>query len=203
MEKLAEVQFPIHELLRRRWSPLAFADRLVEPWKLQSLFEAARWAPSSFNEQPWSYIVATRDNPEEHGRIVRCLAEGNVPWASKAPVLMLSIAKTAFQRNGRPNRHSFHDVGLSMANLIVQGTTLGLFVHQMAGFDPERARQLFEIPAGHEAVAVVALGYLGAPESLPAALQDRERAPRTRKPLTQMIFRDKWGQAAPLIAGPP
>jgi nitroreductase len=202
MEKLAQVQFPIHDLLARRWSPLGFAERLVEPWKLQSLFEAARWAPSSFNEQPWSYLVATRDNPEEFDRIVSCLSEGNVPWASRAPVLMLSIAKTVFQRNGRPNRHAFHDVGLSISNLIVQATTLGLFVHQMAGFDPERARQLFEIPAEHEAVAAVALGYPGPVDSLPAPLQERQRAARSRKPLTETVFRGKWGQPAPLFAGP-
>ena len=202
MEKLAETQFPIHELLSRRWSPLGFAERLVEPWKLQSLFEAARWAPSSYNEQPWSYIVATRDNPEEFDRIVSCLSPGNVPWASRAPVLMLSVAKTTFQRNGRPNRHAFHDVALSISNLIVQATTLGLFVHQMAGFDPDKARQVFEIPAEHEAVAAVAVGYPGPVDALPEALQERHRAPRTRKPLTEMVFRGKWGQAAPLIAGP-
>lgn len=202
MEKTAETQFPIHDLLARRWSPLAFSERLVEPWKLQSLFEAARWAPSSFNEQPWSFIVATRDYPEEFNRIVSCLADGNVPWASRAPVLMLSVAKTVFKRNGRPNRHSFHDVGLSISNLIVQSTTLGLFVHQMAGFDPDKARQQFEIPAEHEAVAAIALGYPGPAEVLSAQLQERERAPRTRKPLTDMIFWGKWGQPAPLIAGP-
>jgi nitroreductase len=202
MEKLAETQYPIHDLLRRRWSPLAFSDRLVEPWKLQSLFEAARWAPSSFNEQPWSFIVATRDYPEEFDRIVSCLSEGNVPWASRAPVLMLSVASTAFKRNGNSNRHALHDVGSAVSNFIVQATTLGLFVHQMAGFDPEKARQLFEIPEKHEAVTAIALGYPGLADGLPQALQDRQNAPRARKPLTEMIFSGKWGQAAPLVAGP-
>jgi nitroreductase len=202
MEKPAEVQFPIHDLLRRRWSPLAFSSRLVEPWKLQSLFEAARWAPSSFNEQPWSYLFATRDNPAEFDQMVSCLSEGNVPWASTAPLLMLSVAKRVFQRNGNPNRHAFHDVGASISNLIVQATTLGLFVHQMAGFDPEKARQLFAIPEDHEAVAAIAIGYPGPVDALPEALQTRQRAPRTRKPLTEMVFSGKWGQAAPLIAPP-
>jgi nitroreductase len=202
MEKLAETQYPIHDLLRRRWSPLGFSERLVEEWKLQSLFEAARWAPSSFNEQPWSFVVATRDNPEEFGQVISCLTEGNVPWASRAPVLMISVARTTFKRNGRANRHAFHDVGLAIANLIVQSTTLGLFVHQMAGFDPDKARQLFEIPPEHEAVAAVALGYPGPVDGLPPALQERQKATRSRKPLTEMVYRGKWGQPAPLIAGP-
>ena len=100
MEKPAETVFPIHEFLKRRWSPLAFADRMVEREKLQSLLEAARWAPSCYNEQPWRFLLCTKDNPEAHGRLATCLAEGNVPWASKAPVLMLSVAKRTFTHSG-------------------------------------------------------------------------------------------------------
>ena len=134
MPKVAETRYPIHELLRERWSPRAFADRMVEPEKLRSLLEAARWAPSSSNEQPWSFIVATKEHAGEYERLLSCLVEGNVRWAQHAPVLMLSVATLVFERNQKPNRHAFHDVGLAVENLIIQGTALGLFVHQMAGF---------------------------------------------------------------------
>lgn len=208
MEKPAETAYPIHDLLRRRWSPRAFASQPVEPEKLCSLLEAARWAPSSFNEQPWSYIVATQDNPAEYDRLLSCLAEGNQQWAQSAPVLMLSVAKLYFERNGKDNRHAFHDVGLSSENLVIQATALGLFVHQMAGFDVDKARQLCGIPDGlrpagghrYEPVAAFALGYPGDLGSLPDSLREREQAPRTRKPLDAFVFSGSWGQPSSLVA---
>lgn len=199
MEKLAATQYPIHDLLRRRWSPRAFADLAVEPEKLRSLLEASRWAPSSYNEQPWSFIVATREHPAEHERLLSCLVEGNQRWAKTAPVLMLSVAKLHFDRNGASNRHAFHDVGLAVENLIVQATALGLAVHQMAGFEVDKARELFRIPEGHEPVAAIALGYPGDPESLPKPLRERELAPSTRKPLEKFVFAGEWGQPSPLV----
>ncbi len=200
MEKPAQTDFPIDDLLRRRWSPRAFSDRPVEPEKLRCLLEAARWAPSSYNEQPWAYLVATREDPEEYARMLSVLAEGNIAWAQRAPVLMLSLARLNFERNGRPNRYAFHDVGQATANLVTQATALGLFVHQMAGFHAERARELFSIPAGWEPVAAIALGYPGDPESLPESLREREFAPRTRKPLEQFVFAGRWGQTSELVA---
>ncbi len=200
MEKPAETDTPMHDLLRRRWSPRAFADRPVEVDKLRSLIEAARWAPSSFNEQPWAYLMAARDNPEEFARLLSVLTEGNVAWAQRAPVLMLSIAKLNFERNGRPNRHAFHDVGLASASLIMQATALGLVAHQMAGFDAGKARELFAIPEGWEPVAAIALGYPGEPESLPERLRSRELEPRTRKPLEQFVFTGRWGQPSEFVA---
>ncbi len=199
IEKLAETKHPIHDLLRRRWSPRAFADRAVEPEKLRILLEAARWAPSSFNEQPWSFIVATHENRVEYERLLSCLVEGNQRWAKTAPVLMLSVAKLAFERTGKPNRHAFHDVGLAVENLVIQATALGLIVHQMAGFDVEKAREQFQIPEGVEPVAAIALGYPGDLENLPEPLRERERAPRTRKPLEEFVFSGHWGQASPLV----
>ncbi len=200
MEKPAETQHPIHHLLRRRWSPRAFADRPVEPEKLCSLLEAARWAPSSYNEQPWGFLIATRDDPAGHQRLLGCLVEGNIAWAQHAPVLMLSVAKLCFDRNGKPNRHAFHDVGLAAENLVIQATALGLVVHQMAGFHRDKAREVFEIPEGYEPVAAVALGYPGEPENLPDTLRDRERAPRGRKPLETFVFAGRWGQPSPLVS---
>ena len=201
MEKPAETQYPIHDLLRRRWSPRAFSDRRVDPAIMRSLLEAARWAPSSYNEQPWSFIVATKDDPVEFGRLLSCLVEGNIQWAQHAPVLMVSVARLYFEDDGKPNRHAFHDVGLAVANLIVQATALGLVVHQMAGIFPDKIRELYGIPEGYEAVAGIALGYPGDPQSLPEELRKRELAPRERKPLTEFVFSGRWGQTSPIVTG--
>ena len=201
MEKPAETQYPIHDLLRRRWSPRAFSDRRVEPDVLRSLLEATRWAPSSYNEQPWSFIVATKDDTAEFSRLLSCLVEGNIQWAQHAPVLMVSVARLSFEDDGKPNRHAFHDVGLAVANLIVQATALGLVVHQMAGIFPDKMRELYGIPEGYEAVAGIALGYPGDPQSLPEGLRKRELAPRERKPLTEFVFSGSWGQTSPLVSG--
>ena len=201
MRKLAETRYPIHELLRERWSPRAFADRMVEPEELRSLLEAARWAPSSFNEQPWSFIVATKQHPGEYERLLSCLVEGNVRWAQHAPVLMLSVAKLAFERNQKPNRHAFHDVGLAVENLVIQGMALGLFVHQMAGFHADRALEMYGIPEGYDPVAAMVIGYLDDPGRLPDDLREREVAPRFRKPLESFLFSGQWGQPSPLVHG--
>jgi len=201
MEKPAVTQYPIHDLLRKRWSPRAFSDRAVESDVMRSLLEAARWAPSSSNEQPWSFIVATRDNEAEHGRLVSCLVDGNVPWAQRAPVLMVSVARMSFEDEGKPNRHAFHDVGQAVADLSVQATALGLVVHQMAGFYPDKARELYGIPKEFEPVAALALGYPGDPESLPERLRKRELAPRERKPLTEFVFAERWGKTASIVTG--
>jgi len=199
MDKLAETQFPIHDLLRRRWSPLAFADRLVEPEKLRSIVEAARWAASSFNEQPWGFIVATKQDEPEWSRLLSCLVEGNQVWAKQAPVLMVSVVKLTFGRNGESNRHAWHDVGLAVGNLVVQATSLGLSVHQMAGILPDKVRELYGIPHGFDPVAGLALGYVGDPDSLPEPLHQREQAKRMRKPLAEFIFSTRWGQGSPLV----
>jgi nitroreductase len=199
MEKIAETQCPIHDLLRRRWSPRAFADRPVEPEKLCSLLEAARWAPSSFNEQPWFFLVAMRENREEFDRMLSCLVEGNVAWAQKAPVLMISVAKLKFEKSGKPNRHAFHDVGQAVADMTTQATSVGLAVHQMAGILADKAREVYNIPPDYEAVAGIAVGYPGEPETLPDALREREQAPRNRRPLESFVFTGGWGVASPLV----
>ena len=199
MEKLADTTYPIEPLLTRRWSPRAFADRPVEPEKLLRLWEAARWAASCSNQQPWYFIVATREDAAEYARLLSCLRENNQQWASHAPVLMVSVAKLAFDMNSQPNRYAFHDVGLAVANLIVQATALGLFVHQMAGFYPDKVRELYGVPDGFEPVAGIVLGYPGDPAILSEELQQRELAPRARNPLATFVFQGTWGQTAPLV----
>ncbi|HEX9284877.1 MAG TPA: nitroreductase family protein [Nitrospirales bacterium] len=201
MEKPADVQHPIHDLIKRRWSPRAFSDRSIKPETLQSLLEAARWAPSSNNEQPWSFIVAAKDDPDEFGRLLSCLVEGNSLWAQHAPVLMVSVARLSFEDDGQPNRHAFHDVGQAVANLIVQATALGLMVHQMAGFHPDKVRELYSVPKEFEPVAAMALGYPGDPQSLPDKLKKRELAPRERKPITEFVFTGRWGRTSPVVTG--
>ncbi|MBD2606859.1 nitroreductase family protein [Scytonema hofmannii FACHB-248] len=199
MNKSSDTQYPIDDLLSKRWSPLAFSEKSVEPEKLRSVLEAARWAASSYNEQPWSFIVATSDNQAEFHRLLSCLAEGNQEWAHTAPVLMLSVAKLQFERNGVENRHAFHDVGAAAAQLAMQATALGLFIHQMAGFDVALSRSVYSIPEGYEPVAAIALGYLGDSQTLSEKLLQRTLAPRTRKPLENFVFSGKWNQTSALV----
>jgi len=193
MEKPAETDAPIHDLLARRWSPRAFDERLVEADTLRTLFEAARWAPSSSNEQPWRFIVATKDRETEWNRLFSCLVEGNQKWAFRAPVLVLSVAHMNFGDDGKPNRHAFHDTGLAAENLVLQATASGLVAHQMAGFDVEKARVDLRIPAGYEPVAMIAIGYPGNPDSLPERLRERELRPRSRRPIGEWTFLGQWG----------
>src|SRR5580704_14287290 len=152
MEKPAKTDHQNHELLAKRWSPRAFDSQPVEPAKLQSLFEAARWAPSSYNEQPWAFIVGVKDKPADFAKVLECYVEFNRSWAGGAPVVMLSVAHLTFDKNGQANRHAFHDLGQAAENLSLQATAMGLQVHQMAGILPDRARELFAIPADWEAV---------------------------------------------------
>ena len=198
MDKPADTLHPIHDLLARRWSPRAFSDRPVAPDVLRSLCEAARWAPSSANLQPWSFIVATRDNQQEFARMLECLVEGNQIWAKQAPVLMVSVA-AKLDRDGDPNPHAWYDVGQAVALLSVQATALGLFVHQMAGILPDKIRELYQIPDSYEPVTGIALGYPGTPEQLPDKLRQREIAPRTRKPINEFVFAGAWGRASKLV----
>jgi nitroreductase len=200
MHKPAATNHPIHALIRDRWSPRAFADKPVEPRILASLFEAARWAPSSNNEQPWSYLVATKDNHEEFAKMLSVLVDFNAGWAKNAPVLALAISRMTFHNNGTPNRNAFYDTGAASALLTVEATAQGLSVHQMAGFDPLKAKQVFEIPDDCEPIAAMAIGYPGDPESLPGKLRDREIAPRTRKPLSEIVMSGRWGHTSPIVS---
>lgn len=197
--KLAQVDYPIHELIRNRWSPRAFADRPVEPEKLCAVLEAARWSASSSNLQPWSFIVARRhEEPEAFARMVGSLMAGNVPWAEKAPVLIATVANLWRKPDVR-NRHAFHDVGMALQNLALQATALDLYLHVMGGFSPDKVREAFAIPAEHEAVTVFALGYQGDPEQLGEQHRTGEFAARERRPLTDFVFADQWGEVAALV----
>lgn len=194
MLKTAETKYPVLDVIANRWSPVAFADRPVEKEKLQSIFEAGRWAPSSYNEQPWYFIVATKDDPQEFAKVLHCLVDANIEWAQHAPVLMLSVAQLQFKRNGKPNRHAFHDIGLIAENMVLQATSEGLMTHQMAGIKPEKAREAFDLPQGYEALTAIAMGYEGDVRDLSEELKQRQLSPRSRKPLAEFVFCGGWGK---------
>jgi nitroreductase len=197
MHKPAPIDFPVHELIRDRWSPRSFADKVIPEEVLRSLFEAARWAPSSNNEQPWAYIVATKDDKVNFNKILGTLVEFNASWAKNAAALAIAVAELTFAKTHAPNRNAQYDTGAATAFLSVEATARGLAVHQMAGFDPDRARQAFAIPEGWEALAAIAIGYPGSPDALPPKLRDRELAPRTRKPIREFAMTGSWGHPAP------
>ena len=198
MSKKAVTDHPVHELIARRWSPYGFADRPVSVEDLRSLFEAARWAASSYNEQPWRYIVASKDNGREFERVLSCLVEGNQGWAKEVPVLALGCVNLNFSRNGKPNAAAIHDLGIASATLTLEATERGLAVHQMIGILPDRAREVYEIPEGSQAVTALAVGYAADPDRLPEALKERDLAPRTRNPLAAFVFGGKWGDSSDL-----
>jgi nitroreductase len=198
LDKRAQPDHPIHDLIAARWSPYAFDSRSVPPADLRSIFEAARWAASSYNEQPWTYIVATRENPAEFEKLLGCLVEGNRGWAKNAPVLALGVVSLRFARNGRENRAAVHDLGLASANLTLEATARGLVVHQMIGILPDAARATYEIPEGHEAWTALAIGYAGDSAILPEGLRERDFARRGRRKLDEFVFTGRWGAAAPL-----
>lgn len=177
---------------------MAFSSKHVEKKKLIAILEAARWSPSAFNGQPWSFLVATQDNPAEFERMLACLADANQEWARHAPVLMISIAAMKSEVNGQPNRYAFHDVGQAAAHLTIQAMSEGLWVHQMAGIHVAKVRETYQIPEAFEPVAAIAVGYATTPEDLNDKLQKRHAAPRSRKPLDSFVFSGTWGHKAEL-----
>ncbi len=178
----------MNELIEKRRSTVSFSSLPVEEGKLEMIFEAARWAASSFNEQPWRFLYAIQSDKASFDKLASCLFDGNLTWAGKAPVLILTMTRKNFAYNGKPNRHAWHDVGLAVGNLSIQATDLGLFLHQMAGFDAKKAQEIYQIPEDFEPVSMIALGYREDIDTLGKELQARERSPRSRKPLQEIVF---------------
>lgn len=186
----------VEDLIRQRWSPRAFSEKEVSAADLKAIFEAARWAASSYNEQPWRFLVGRRGD-ETYKKIFNSLVEFNQSWAKSAPVLVLSVAKKTFTDKDMPNRYALHDTGAATAYLGLQATARGLHTHSMAGFDPEQARASFAIPSDYEIGAVTAIGYFGDPHSLPDHMKKMELSPRERKPLAKFVF-SAWEKPAHL-----
>lgn len=199
LKKTAETSVQLNELIHNRWSPRAYSDRMVSNEDLIAVLEAARWAASCQNMQPWRYIVTTRDDIAEHQRMVQCLKPGNQEWAPAAPVLMIALANL-MRPNGEENRHAFHDTGAATALLTLEATSRGLCVRQMAGIDVDKVRETYAVPADHGVVAGIALGYQGELDRLPEHRQEQEKTPRARNPLSDMIFAGTFGNSSPLVS---
>jgi nitroreductase len=186
------------EILKRR-SILSFSDRHVEHEKLMILFEAARWAPSSLNLQPWRFIYASKDDPAAYQCIFGLLNEGNRRWAETAPVLVVSVAEMVMEYKSRSNRFAFHDMGMAVGNLLIQAAYLDLYVHPMGGFNSDECKQILKIPERFDPVAIMAIGYKGDPNNLPADLRERELKPRERREVQEFLFQGTWGKTIPKI----
>jgi len=180
----------IAELINKRWSPRSFDSKPLNHKIAELLFDAARWAPSSMNEQPWIYFYALREDTDSFSMFLDCLVPGNSSWAKDASMLILSVAKKNFRRNDRPNRHAMHDTGAANTLIALQAAALGLQAHQMGGFDHEKTIKSFGLdPAIHEPSSFIAVGYQGDPELLPEDLRRREMAPRVRKEIPDFVTR--------------
>ena len=196
---LNPTELPVLNAIADRWSPYRFEPREVEQEKLQRCFEAARWAASSYNEQPWSFMLSQRQKVADFERMVTCLLEANQIWAKHAGALVLTVIHTSFKRNGKPNRVALHDLGQATANFALQATALGLQVHQMGGVNLSKIRQEYGIPDGYEPQTAIAIGYpdLSEPvDEVAAELKKRESGTRSRLPIDQLVFGDKWGSSA-------
>lgn len=198
LNKPAPTSSNIHTLLKNRWSPRAFAPQEVEMEKVIRFLEAAQWTPSSSNEQPWRFIIGYKGD-ESYQKIFDSLVEFNQLWAKTAPILLLAIGNTRSLKDpARPSHIYKYDVGQALAHITFQATADGLFVHQMGGFDPKVAAELFQVPDDFEVLTATAIGYIGDPGQLPANLSKMEYNERKRQPLKEMVFAGKFGQNADL-----
>jgi nitroreductase len=190
--KLANRPAGLHALLRDRWSPRAFANSPIDAATVTRLLEAAQWAMSCFNAQPWRIVYATSDDAASYDRILSTLVPQNQSWAKAAPLIGIAIARSNFEHNGAPNASAGYDTGAAMALLTVQAQAEGLHVHQMAGFDAAKAREVLSIPDGYTPMAAFVVGYLGNADTLPEPIRERELQPGQRKPLAEIAFNGVW-----------
>ena len=199
MEKPAPVDYDVHDLIRQRYSARGFSGAPVGDAALRSIFEAARWSASSYNDQPWRFVVARPDEPGEFERMLDCLISFNRTWAQRAGALVLSLVLPNFsidgKLQGKPNAHALHDVGLAVGQMTFQASALGLAVRQMAGFHADKVRDTYALPESVEPVSVIAIGYPMTEDELPDSIRARELAPReARRPQEEFVFRRGWGQ---------
>lgn len=199
-EKLAQTDYPLHALIRNRWSPVGFdQQRGIERATLRSILEAARWAASSSNLQPWRFIVAPRENEAEFQKVLSALMEGNQVWAQHAAVLMIAVAHK-YRKPDVINRHAGHDLGQAIAQMVLQALDHGIYVHQMGGFFPDKARQLYQIPNEFEPFTAIAMGYrTSSLEHLSDMHQQRESSQRERRNVSEFVFNGAWMQAADFL----
>ncbi len=199
-EKRPSTAYPVHDLIKRRWSPVGFdRDRGIERATLLSILEAGRWAASSFNRQPWRFIVAPRENAAEFQKILSVLREGNQVWAQHAAVLMIAVVQQ-YQAPNTVNRHAGHDLGQAVAQITLQALDQDIYVHQMAGFFPDKAREIYAIPEEFEPYTAIAMGYRASEIGhLPDTYRQREAGQRERQPLSEMVYSGDWQQPADFL----
>jgi nitroreductase len=196
MHKPAITQTPIHDIIANRWSPRAYdASKPVTQTQITALLEAARWAPSCFGDQPWRFIVWDKNtDANAWQQAFDCIVPSNQTWAKNAPLLVLICADTLFSHNQTPNKWAQYDTGAAAVSLCLQATSMGLVTHQMGGFNGDKARETFAIPAQYTPISMLAVGYEGDANQLPDDLKARELAERTRKPLGELFFHGTWAK---------
>lgn len=199
-DKPAVTHSPLHDLIKRRWSPVSFdPTRPIEKSKLLSILEAARWSASSYNSQPWRFIVASRDNKREFAKVLSVLMEGNQAWAKHAGVLMIAATQT-HRDTGEANSHAIHDLGLAIGQMVLQALDYDIYAHQMAGFFPDKASELYRIPANYQPKTAIAFGYRASDLShLSDAQRVRDASQRQRQELAEMVFTGAWAQPASFL----
>jgi nitroreductase len=182
------------DLIAKRFSPKHFSSKAIDTKTMQTILEAGRLAPSSYNEQPWRFIAALRTNKSAFIKLLECLSPKNAEWAKNSGALILSVAKTKFDHNGSVNRHALHDVGLATASMIFQAMSFGIYSHIMGGFSSEKAKLIYNIPADYEPVAVMAIGYLNRKILTEEKLEKKTASPRNRLDLDKIAFSEMWGE---------
>lgn len=186
IQKTPNTKTDVHPLIQKRWSPRAFAERLIDDQQMEELFEAASWAASAFNEQPWRYVYAHRGT-QGFEQLLASLALGNQSWAKQAAVLAVSLQKKTYSHNGKTNHWASHDTGMANAQLLLQAADRDIYGHLMAGFNAQQVKEILALEADLSPVCMLALGYLGTPESLPESLQKRELSSRSRRPVDTFV----------------
>jgi len=197
IKKPADTSAPVHALILKRWSGVAYdPDKSVDTGALRAMAEAARWAPSCFGDQPWRVIFCSKSaNDDAWEKAWNCLAEGNQPWCKHAPVLAIICADTQFSQNDKPNHWSGYDTGSAALSICLQAADLGIMTHQMAGFDPDKARETFTIPQRYKPMAMMTIGYQLEEDKVPEEFREREMKPRERNPLGEQFFLGGWGKS--------
>jgi nitroreductase len=186
----------ILEIIQERWSPYSFSPVPVEEFKLKAMFEAAGYAPSCNNEQPWLFAYTTQEEKDIFADYLGFLNESNQVWAKDAWVLAVSMARNTFRRNDKVNRFAFHDTGMAVANLLLQALAMDIYVHQMGGFSVEKVREYFMLPDNIDPIAVMAIGYLGEGNDLPLELIKRDEIRRSRRSVNEYAFRNSLSNPA-------
>lgn len=200
LDRPALTTLPIHDLLKRRWSPRAFdPNRPVTREQLKVLLEAGRWAPSCNGDEPWRYLIWDKGrDPQGWQKAYDCLNENNKKWVKNVPLLMLSCAGSAFEATGKPNRWTQHDTGAASVSMALQAVAMGLVIHQMGGWDADKARAAFAIPPEYTPMAMIAVGYQASPDVLDEETKAKEMRPRGRKPVVERFYEGGWGKGIAL-----